>query len=298
MPFRATARNERHAASVERREDVPSRAGVLMPDVTWWGHATCTIDDRGVRVLTDPLFCSRLGHLRRRRGPPPDDRSRRADLAVVSHLHADHLHIGSLALLPLHVPLVVPRGALRAVSELRRLRDREFVEVGPGDAVRVGELVVEAVPATHDDRRWPWSRRRAPALGYVVSGDGRTYFAGDTDRSDTVQQAVGRCDIALLPVGGWGPTLGPGHLDPVGAAALLAELDAYHAVPVHFGTMWPVGLGSVRPDRFHRPGADFARQAARLGLACSVRELWPGETARFDLPRRHPPRGPSGVSSV
>ena len=21
-----------------------------MPDVTWWGHSTCTIDDRGVRV--------------------------------------------------------------------------------------------------------------------------------------------------------------------------------------------------------------------------------------------------------
>ena len=76
-----------------------------MPDVTWWGHSTCTIDDRGVRVLTDPLFCSRLGHLRRRRGPLPDDRSRRADLAVVSHLHADHLHLGSLSVLPRHVPV-------------------------------------------------------------------------------------------------------------------------------------------------------------------------------------------------
>ena len=33
-----------------------------MPDVTWWAHSTCTIDDCGVRFLTDPLFCSRLGH--------------------------------------------------------------------------------------------------------------------------------------------------------------------------------------------------------------------------------------------
>ena len=92
----------------------------------------------------------------------------------MSHLHADHLHVASLALLPWNVPVVVPRGALRAVPALRRLRDRELVEVGPGDAVRVGDLVVEAVPADHDDRRWPWSRRRAPALGYVVSGEGRT----------------------------------------------------------------------------------------------------------------------------
>ena len=109
-----------------------------MPDVTWWGHATCTIDDRGVRVLTDPLFCSRLGHLRRRRGPLPDDRSRRADLAVVSHLHADHLHFGSLSVLPRHIPVAVPSGALRAVPGLRRLRDRELIEVAPGDTVRVG----------------------------------------------------------------------------------------------------------------------------------------------------------------
>ena len=255
-----------------------------MPDVTWWGHATCTIEDRGVRVLTDPLFCSRLGHLGRRRGPLPGDGSRRVDLAVVSHLHVDHLHIGSLALLPRHVPVAVPRGALHAVPELRRLRDRDLVEVGPGDVFRVGGLVVEAVPAEHDGRRWPWSRRRAPALGYVVNGEARTYFAGDTDRSDAVREAVGRCDVALLPVGGWGPTLGAGHLDPARAAGFLAGLDAYHAVPVHFGTMWPVGLGRVRPDRFDRPGSEFAGHAARLGLACAVRELRPGETVWFDVP--------------
>jgi L-ascorbate metabolism protein UlaG (beta-lactamase superfamily) len=255
-----------------------------MPDVTWWGHSTCTIDDRGVRVLTDPLFCSRLGHLRRRRGPLPDDRSRRADLAIVSHLHADHLHLGSLSLLPRHVPVVVPRGALRAVPGLRRLRDRELVEVAPGDTVRVGDVVVEAVPAEHDGHRWPWSRQRAPALGYVVSGAARTYFAGDTDCSAVVREAVGRCDVALLPVGGWGPRLGSGHLDAVRAAGFLAELDAHHAVPVHFGTMWPIGLGPVRHDRFNRPGTEFTLQAARLGLPCSVRELQPGETARLALP--------------
>ena len=214
--------------------------------------------------------------------------TRRADLVVVSHLHADHLHLGSLSVLPRHVPVAVPSGALRAVPGLRRLRDRQLVEVAPGDTVRVGDVVVEEVPAEHDGHRWPWSRRRAPALGYVVSGKARTYFAGDTDWSAVVREAVGRCDIALLPVGGWGPTLGSGHLDAVRAAGFLAELDAHHAVPVHFGTMWPIGLGPVRRDRFNRPGTEFAVQAARLRLPCSVRELQPGETARLDLPDRAP----------
>ncbi|MFE1898330.1 hypothetical protein ACFW9B_21250, partial [Streptomyces yangpuensis] len=42
-------------------------------DITWWGHATCTVEDSGVRLLTDPLFARRLAHHRRRRGgqPPP-----------------------------------------------------------------------------------------------------------------------------------------------------------------------------------------------------------------------------------
>ena len=76
----------------------------------------------------------------------------------------------------------------------------------------------------------------------------------------------------------------PGTCDAVRAAGFLAELDAHHAVPVHFGTMWPIGLGPVRHDRFNRPGTEFTLQAARLGLPCSVRELQPGETARLALP--------------
>ena len=81
--------------------------------------------------------------------------------------------------------MVVP--TLRAVPGLRRLRDRELVEVAPGDTVRPGQVVVEVIPAEHDDRRWPWSRRRAPALGYAVTGEARTYFASDTDWSAVVR---------------------------------------------------------------------------------------------------------------
>ncbi len=78
-------------------------------EVTWWGHATCTVEDSGVRVLTDPLFTRRLAHLRRRRGalPPPD--AARADVVLISHLHADHLHLPSLARLAPDTLVVVPR---------------------------------------------------------------------------------------------------------------------------------------------------------------------------------------------
>jgi L-ascorbate metabolism protein UlaG (beta-lactamase superfamily) len=139
------------------------------------------------------------------------------------------------------------------------------------------------VPALHDDRRWPFpgglgGRRRADALGYVVAGASTTYFAGDTDLFPDLPSAVGDCDVALLPVGGWGPRLGTGHLDPVRAAHALALLSARAAVPIHFGTFCPVGL-DVRPGSwFRRPGQEFASHALSCAPGAVVHELSPGHT--------------------
>ncbi len=51
---------------------------------------------------------------------------------------------------------------------------------------------------------------QAEPLGYVIEGDGRTvYFAGDTDLFDEMAD-LAPVDVALLPIWGWGPTMGPG----------------------------------------------------------------------------------------
>src|SRR4051812_49647923 len=58
-------------------------------------------------------------------------------------------------------------------------------------------------------------------MGHLISGAGRTVYAsGDTDLFDsmTFLGDMG-IDVALLPVWGWGPNLGHGHLDPHRAAA-------------------------------------------------------------------------------
>ncbi|URM89052.1 MBL fold metallo-hydrolase [Streptomyces sp. MRC013] len=249
-------------------------------EVTWWGHATCTIEDSGVRVLTDPLFVRRLAHLRRRRGAPPPPEAAVADLVLVSHLHADHLHLPSLARLAPGTRLVVPRGATRAVPGLRRLAGLRITEVGAGDEVAAGPVAVRAVPAAHDGRRLPVGPHRSPALGYVVRGAARTYFAGDTGLFDGMAEAVGEVDVALLPVGGWGPFLGHGHLDAGRAARALAALAPRAAVPVHYGTYWPIGMDAVRPHEFHAPGDEFARLAARLAPRVAVHRLGHGESVR------------------
>ncbi|GAA2117910.1 MBL fold metallo-hydrolase [Streptomyces synnematoformans] len=257
-------------------------------EITWWGHATATVRDSGTRVLTDPLFVPRFMPLRRRRGATPPPPAAVADVVVVSHLHSDHLHLPSLARLAPGTRLVVPRGARAAVPGLRRLaaaRRLAVTEVRPGDEFEAGPLTIRAVPAAHDGRRWPYGRRTAPALGYVVHGEARTYFAGDTGLFDGMARAVGPCDVAMLPVGGWGPFLGHGHLDPGRAAEALAELAPRAAVPVHYGTYWPIGMDAVRPHEFHDPGHDFVRRAAALAPGVAVHRLEHGEGMRLEAAR-------------
>ncbi|MQY39718.1 hypothetical protein SRB17_77450 [Streptomyces sp. RB17] len=254
-------------------------------EITWWGHATCTVRDANIRVLTDPLFARRLAHLRRRRGAVPPAAARHADVVLVSHLHADHLHLPSLAELAPGTRLLVPRGAPRAVPGLRRLHRLRVTEVMPGDEVRIDDLLVRVVPARHDGRRLPVGPHRSPALGYVVEGAARTYFAGDTGLFDAMAEQVGPVDVALLPVGGWGPYLGEGHLDPGRAARALARLAPRAAVPVHYGTYWPIGMDAVRPHEFHAPGDEFVRLAAVAAPEVAVHKLGHGETVRLEVAR-------------
>ncbi|EMF53831.1 MBL fold metallo-hydrolase [Streptomyces bottropensis] len=254
-------------------------------EITWWGHATCTVEDSGTRVLTDPLFARWLAHLRRRRGAPPPAEAAVADVALVSHLHADHLHVPSLARLAPGTRLVLPKGASRQVPGLRRLAHLRLSEVTAGDELSIRDLVVRAVPARHDGRRLPVGPHRSPALGFVIEGDARTYFAGDTGLFREMAEEVGPVDVALLPVGGWGPHLGEGHLDAGRAAEALALLAPRSAVPVHYGTYWPIGLDAVRPHEFHAPGEEFVRLAAARAPGVEVHRLEHGESVRPGVAR-------------
>ena len=108
---------------------------------------------------------------------------------------------------------------------------------------------VEATYAAHDGARPPYPAR-APAIGYAILGSRRVYFAGDTDLFPEMEGLVPDLDLALVPIWGWGPTLGRGaHLDPEGAAEAIALLRPKVAVPIHWGTMPPSTSAFARSPR-------------------------------------------------
>ncbi|MGY1745266.1 MBL fold metallo-hydrolase [Blastococcus sp. SYSU D00695] len=248
------------------------------PALHFLGHSTVRVELAGRVVLTDPVLTRRVGLLRRL-APLPDPATwSGVDLVLLSHQHGDHLHLRSLRLLGPRVRIVVPRGAGAW------LRSRGFArvdELAPGESLTDGELRVTAVEAEHSAHRWGPRLTHgpdAPAVGHLLEGAGRTVYAsGDTDLFPGMHALGERgVDVALLPVWGWGPTLGPGHLDPLRAAEAVARVRPRVAVPVHWGTLALPGSTVVPPVRgrmrrlLAEPPHAFAAAVAARGLDARV----------------------------
>jgi L-ascorbate metabolism protein UlaG (beta-lactamase superfamily) len=237
----------------------------------WLGHSTVFVELGGTRLLTDPLLRRRLFHLWRPSAVEPEDLAA-IDVVLVSHVHYDHLDLPSLRRLSRATRVVVPLGAGRL---LRRQGFTSVTEVTAGEQVEVGELVVHAVHADHTSRRLG---TKTEPLGYVIAGRRRIYFPGDTDLFPEMGELV-PVDVALMPIWGWGPSLGPGHLDPRRAAEALALIRPEIAVPIHWGTYYPLSwrLGS-KPVFLEAPATHFMREAAELTPDTEVHVLPVGGT--------------------
>jgi L-ascorbate metabolism protein UlaG (beta-lactamase superfamily) len=236
--------------------------------LTWLGHATVLLELSGARLLTDPVLRGRVMHLRRHADAPADPRP--VDGVLVSHTHYDHLDRPSLrALAGPATDAVVPSGA---TGLLAGMGFRAVREVRAGDLAAIAGVDVRAVPAWHDGRRRPGAQP-LDTLGFVVE---RVWFAGDTGFHADMEALRGAVDVALIPIWGWGPSLGPGHLDPEGAARAVALVAPDVVVPIHWGTFLP--LGSRRRDLLATPAREFAAYARALAPATRVEVLSPGDS--------------------
>jgi L-ascorbate metabolism protein UlaG (beta-lactamase superfamily) len=247
--------------------------------LTFLGHSTVLVDLDGVRVLTDPLFGHLAGGAIRRHVPDVSPGSLpEVSAVVISHGHLDHLDLASLRALTGDPTLIVPVGLGRVVARVAR---GVVHEMRPGDCLKVGALTVEAVHAEHGRRRSPFTASEG-ALGILIAGSTTVYFAGDTDLFPAMSDLAGRVDVALLPVGGWGPTLGRGHLDPRRAAEAAERIGPKIATPIHWGTLYPLGLRRIARRRFDGPGEAFRAALAARGSRVAVRILQPGQSMALD----------------
>jgi L-ascorbate metabolism protein UlaG (beta-lactamase superfamily) len=249
------------------------RTSPPIPDtLTWFGHSCAEIRLDNLLFVTDPVLRARIFHLRRRNSVDPAALGA-VDVILISHVHHDHLDLPSLDRLALSAQVLVPAGA----GGLLRRRGFRFVrEVVPGQEVSLGAVRVRATHAEHAPSRRMGTGRTRP-VGYVIAGSRTVYFAGDTDLFPAMQD-LGRVDVALLPVAGWGPRLPAGHLDPARAAQALELIEPRVAIPIHWGTYapWRPPLGRDTPAK------TFAEIASRITPAVDVRVLRPGQSCPLD----------------
>jgi L-ascorbate metabolism protein UlaG (beta-lactamase superfamily) len=251
-----------------RRDD--ARIAVL-----WAGHATVLLQMDDKMILTDPLLGDSVGQLTRRLTEvgidpvnlPP------LDAVVVSHMHFDHLSLGSLdAIEGKTRRLFVPQGGLVYVPNYAF----EVRELPVWTSFEEGGLRITAVPVKHVGFRYgidgAWMK--TSFTGYVVQYHGLTvYFSGDTaydgDRFRATAARFPSIDLALLAIAPIHPRgmMEAVHVDPPQALQAFVDLGARTMVPIHFDTL---------VNGFDSPGEarqELERVAKERGLADRVRVL-------------------------
>ena len=245
-----------------------------MLQVAWLGHSTVVVDVAGRRLITDPLLRRHGGALRRRSTPPVRHQWQDVDAVLLSHLHHDHAELRSLRMLG-NAPVVT--GPANAAW----LRRRGLQGVAPeGWRDLGGGVVVRLVEAVHHAR--PMPHRPNETHGHLVrAGDTVVWFAGDTELYDGMTELPGyadrdRVDLAVVPIGGWGPRLSPGHMGPEEAATACAMTRSRWALPVHWGSLHPPLMGRLG-GWMDRPLVHFEEALARTAPRCRLVRAGPGE---------------------
>jgi L-ascorbate metabolism protein UlaG (beta-lactamase superfamily) len=225
------------------------------PSVTWIGHATTLIRMNGVNVLLDPnwhdasYFVKRMIRpgLRFHQLPPIHG-------VAVTHNHYDHLSMKTLRRLAGLRPQplgIAPHGLGRY---LRRAGFREVVELDWWDRTTVLAVELTLVPARHWSRRGLFDRNETLWGGFVVSGERRVWWSGDTALFPGMAEIGERCgpiDVALLPIGAYDPEwfMTEQHMTPEQAGEAFLLSGARALVPIHWGTFVLSDEPTTEPPR-------------------------------------------------
>ncbi len=236
--------------------------------LTFGGHATVLARYHKLSLVFDPMLGRWVGGVRRAVEPglAPGDLSDVA-LVLVSHRHADHLHLPTLAKLPRAATVVVPAGA---ASYLSPLGFQRVIELQPGSDCELRGLQVIACATSHGESEL------ARGLSYIVRGDGPSmYLCGDSGYFSGFADVAERFapDVALLPIGGCMPSsFRSRHMSPLDALYAFEDLRARLLVPIHYGAF------ALSYERLDEPARLLLELATSRGLRDRVHVMAAGQS--------------------
>ncbi|MBT3181715.1 MAG: MBL fold metallo-hydrolase [Deltaproteobacteria bacterium] len=208
---------------------------------TYIGHATTFIKIGETEFCTDPHFGKRT-LTQKRHGELPIDPAELPDFSAIllSHMHFDHLHVGSYKFISCKTPIIVPEGCERAVG---RFTPNPIIELSHYAKHTLADgTEITAVPMKHHSFRvLPF--RFTSCNGYLIQKpevEGAVFYCGDSAYCEHFGEIgnLGKIKLAILPIGAYEPRwfMKSRHMNPEEAVQAFEDLKAEHMIPTHYGT--------------------------------------------------------------
>lgn len=228
----------------------------------WIGHATVLLRLGGMTILTDPVFCTRVGlgmglmtvGPRRMHAPAIGIRQLpKLDLILVSHAHFDHLDRPSLIRLSKNTPVIA---ANRTSDLIRDLGFRSVTELRWGESARLGDIRVTAQEVKHWGARTFYDKDRGFNAYLLEAGKRKVLYGGDTAYHEGFR-SLSRVDLAILGIGAYNPYVAA-HATPEQAWQMADHCHADHVLPMHHSTF------RLSHEPMHEPIERLLSAAGRL----------------------------------
>jgi L-ascorbate metabolism protein UlaG (beta-lactamase superfamily) len=155
-----------------------------------------------------------------------DEAAHDAAYVFITHEHYDHFSPGDIEKVSnKETLLIVPEKMEKSAGKMSGTVGKIY-KVRPATSHRIGDIEFETVPMYNILK--PFHPRSAGWAGYNLHIDGkRIYIAGDIDKIK--EAAAVKCDIALLPIGGFYT------MNVKQAAELTKKICPEYVIPVHYG---------------------------------------------------------------
>ena len=188
-------------------EDVLNKKAPYGSAILWWLGQMGLLVKMGEVVLCVDYFAS--GMPERQVPPPiPMEEMEGVDLFLGTHNHLDHIDHPAWRTWASRCPgakFVFP-----GLHQMEILADGIAVDrcigMNDGESVRIGEVTIHAIAASHEFLDPDPVSGLYPCLQYIIEGNGvRIYHAGDTVRYEGMLPKLkefGPIDAALLPING------------------------------------------------------------------------------------------------
>jgi L-ascorbate metabolism protein UlaG (beta-lactamase superfamily) len=212
---------------------------------TWVGHSSLMININGTKILTDPVFETKVSIFgpTRYNGDAPlnSDDLPEIDLVLISHTHYDHLNKYSIQKIKDKTKqFIVPLAVGKLLVDWG-VDPQKIIEMNWWDEFKLnGDLTIAATPAQHFSGRGLMDRNETLWVSYsIISKAHRIFYSGDSGYFPgfkEIGEKYGPFDMTFLECGAYDKSWHFVHMMPEEVVQAHKDLKGNILHPIHWGT--------------------------------------------------------------